>query len=66
MLLPPFWENLFLHTCLSFIQPSENVLIIGTMRMCACVNNYRKSSNSKCFCVIMTLYASSLLGKKCN
>ena len=49
---------------LSFIQPSKNVLIRGTMHMCACANNYRKSGNSKCLCVIMLLYASSLLERE--
>ena len=35
-----FLESLFLHIPYKFHSKSKNVLIIGTMHMCACVNNY--------------------------
>ena len=40
-----YYCRLFRQVCfcicpLSFIQTSKNVLIIGTMHMCACANNY--------------------------
>ena len=46
---------------LTFIQISKSVLIIGTMHIYACDNNYGKCVNSKCLRVIMLLYASACI-----
>ena len=40
---------------LRFIETSTIVLIIGTMRICTCANNYWKCVNNKCLRVLILL-----------
>ena len=43
------------HVKLTFIETSKIVLIIGTLRICACAKNYWKCVNNKCLRVLMLL-----------
>ena len=63
-----YYCHLFREVCfcmcpLIFIQTSKGVLIIGTMHMCVCANNYWKCVNSKCLRIIKPLYASAYILK---
>ena len=54
-----FWKVCFCICPLNFIQTSKSVLIIGTMHMSTCANNYWKCVNSNVLHVIMLLYTSA-------
>ena len=53
ILLPSFLESLFLHVSFKFHSNIWKRVIIGTMLICACANNYWKSVNGKYLAYIL-------------